>query len=82
MGPRPIEHDPKNRDSYFVTLENDKGQQHTIWGVDLERAMKEAAPEIGDKIGLEHRDRRRSAFRTADGRAQFVEGAGRRRAGL
>jgi hypothetical protein len=41
-------------DSYFVTLENDKGEQRTLWGVDLERAMKEAAPEIGEKIGLQH----------------------------
>ncbi len=54
-GTAPYEHDPKNRDSYFVTLENDRGQKHTVWGVDLERAMKEAAPDIGDRIGLEHR---------------------------
>ncbi len=53
-GKAPYENDPKNRDSYFVTLENDRGQQHTTWGVDLERAMKDAAPEIGAKIGLEH----------------------------
>lgn len=54
-GAAPYEHQPGKSDSYFVTLENDKGQRNTIWGVDLERAMKEAAPEIGDKIGLEHR---------------------------
>jgi len=54
-GAAPYEHQPDKSDSYFVTLENDKGQRHTIWGVDLERAMKEAAPEIGDRIGLEHR---------------------------
>ncbi|GCA53781.1 mobilization protein A [Sinorhizobium sp. KGO-5] len=54
-GTAPYQHDPKNRDSYFVTLENERGQKHTVWGVDLERAMKEAAPEIGSKIGLEHR---------------------------
>ncbi|MEN3145620.1 AAA family ATPase, partial [Ochrobactrum sp. WV_118_8] len=53
-GAAPFEHDPKNSDSYFVTLENDQGQQRTIWGVDLERAMTEASPEIGEKIGLEH----------------------------
>lgn len=53
-GKAPYENDLKNRDSYFVTLENDKGQKHTTWGVDLERAMKDAAPEIGAKIGLEH----------------------------
>ena len=53
-GAAPYEHQPGNSGSYFVTLENDKGQRNTIWGVDLERAMKEAAPEIGDKIGLQH----------------------------
>ncbi len=54
-GVAPYEHQAGKSDSYFVTLENDKGQRNTIWGVDLERAMKEAAPEIGDRIGLEHR---------------------------
>lgn len=56
-GAAPYEHQQGNSQSYFVTLENDKGQRNTIWGVDLERAMKgaERAPEIGDKIGLEHR---------------------------
>ena len=53
-GVAPYEHQPSNRDSYFVTLENDKGEQRTLWGVDLERAMKEAGPEIGEKIGLQH----------------------------
>lgn len=53
-GTAPYEHNPENRDSYYVTLENDKGEQRTIWGVDLERAMKKAAPEIGDRIGLQH----------------------------
>ena len=53
-GAAPYEHDPQKSGSYFVTLENDKGEQRTLWGVDLERAMKEAAPEIGEKIGLQH----------------------------
>ena len=53
-GAAPYEHDPQKSDSYFVTLENDKGEQRTLWGVDLERAMQEAGPEIGDKIGLQH----------------------------
>jgi len=53
-GAAPFEHDPQKSDSYFVTLETDQGQQRTLWGVDLERVMKEAAPEIGDKIGLQH----------------------------
>ena len=53
-GAAPYEHQPVKSDSYFVTLENDKGERRTLWGVDLERAMKEAAPEIGEKIGLQH----------------------------
>ncbi|QTQ85676.1 Ti-type conjugative transfer relaxase TraA [Agrobacterium tumefaciens] len=48
------EHNPQSRDSYFVTLENDKGERHTVWGVDLKRAMRDASPEIGDRIGLQH----------------------------
>lgn len=53
-GAAPFEHKAGNRPSYFVTLENDKGERRTTWGVDLERAMSEAAPEIGEKIGLQH----------------------------
>jgi len=53
----PFEHKEGNSESYFVTLENAKGEQRTLWGVDLERAMKAAkqAPEIGEKIGLQHK---------------------------
>ncbi|SOC48246.1 Ti-type conjugative transfer relaxase TraA [Rhizobium subbaraonis] len=55
-GAAPFEHKEGNSQSYFVTLENDKGERRTLWGVDLERAMKAAkqAPEIGEKIGLQH----------------------------
>ena len=53
-GAAPFEHKDGNRPSYFVTLENDRGERRTTWSVDLERAMTEAAPEIGEKIGLQH----------------------------
>lgn len=53
-GKAPFEHDATNRASYFVTVENAAGERHTTWGVDLERAMAEAAPAIGDTIGLRH----------------------------
>jgi hypothetical protein len=53
-GIAPYEHNPQSRVSYFVTLENDKGERHTVWGVDLKRAMQEASPAIGDRIGLRH----------------------------
>ncbi len=48
------EHNPQSRESYFVTLENDKGERHTVWGVDLKRAMRDASPKIGDRISLHH----------------------------
>ena len=53
-GVAPYENDPENRDSYFVTLENDKGKRHTIWGVDLERAITTSGAQLGQRIGLEH----------------------------
>ncbi|MGK9286651.1 Ti-type conjugative transfer relaxase TraA [Sinorhizobium meliloti] len=53
-GVAPYEHKERNGRSYFVTLENAVGEHHTTWGVDLERAMKEAAPEIGATISLQH----------------------------
>ncbi|WP_286079891.1 Ti-type conjugative transfer relaxase TraA [Agrobacterium sp. MS2] len=53
-GAAPYEHNPQSRESYFVTLENDWGEQRTLWGVDLKRAMQEASPKIGDRIGLQH----------------------------
>ncbi|MCF1485574.1 Ti-type conjugative transfer relaxase TraA [Allorhizobium ampelinum] len=53
-GTAPFEHKVGNRNSYFVTLENAKGERSTTWGVDLERAMKEAAPEIGAMISIRH----------------------------
>lgn len=52
-GRAPFENQPGKRESYFVTLADEKGQRHTVWGVDLERVMREAAPEIGDRIALE-----------------------------
>ncbi len=53
-GAAPYEHNRQARENYFVTLENDKGDQRTVWGVDLKRAMQEASPKIGDRIGLQH----------------------------
>ncbi|WP_457811100.1 Ti-type conjugative transfer relaxase TraA [Sinorhizobium meliloti] len=53
-GVAPYEHTEGKGRSYFVTLENAAGEHHTTWGVDLERAIKEAAPEIGATISLQH----------------------------
>ncbi len=53
-GPAPFEHDAKNRDSYFVTMEKDNGERHTTWGVGLKDAMQAARLEIGSRINLRH----------------------------
>src|SRR5512146_1174505 len=46
-------HDPREPMSYFVKIETPQGDR-TIWGVDLERAMKESLtrPQIGGDVGL------------------------------
>ncbi|TCK19619.1 plasmid mobilization system relaxase [Ancylobacter aquaticus] len=53
-GPASYEHEPSNKMSYFVTLENDKGVRNTVWGVDLERALTASGAEAGAKIELQH----------------------------
>ncbi|QTQ83988.1 Ti-type conjugative transfer relaxase TraA [Agrobacterium tumefaciens] len=53
-GVAPYEHNRQARENYFVTMENDRGERRTVWGVDLKRAMQEASPAIGDRIGLRH----------------------------
>jgi len=65
-GAAPYENDPKNHDSYFVTLETGEGQRHTIWGVDLERAITAAGSGIGDRIGLDYKGSQ--TVRLADGK--------------
>ena len=52
-GRAPYKHDPKAAMSYFVKLKTARGEQ-LVWGVDLERAIKESltAPEHGDEVGL------------------------------
>lgn len=53
-GLAPYENNSRSRESYFVALENDKGEPRTIWGVDLERAITASRAELGDKIRLEY----------------------------
>jgi len=53
-GEAPYEHKSGNRDSYYVTLGYSDGQERTVWGVDLARAIDESKAEIGDRIALKH----------------------------
>ena len=52
-GHAPFKNDPSNPKSYYVTVEKPGGQPHTIWGVDLERAMGEANPAPGALVRIE-----------------------------
>lgn len=49
-GEAPFENDPKKRRSYFVTTRDANGDTHTVWGVDLERAVAESGAQIGDAV--------------------------------
>lgn len=53
-GEAPYEHKPGSRKSYYVTLGYSDGQERTVWGVDLARAMDASDARIGDRIGLKH----------------------------
>lgn len=67
------QHAPSAPVSYFVKLETSRGD-HTIWGVDLERAFKESLtqPSIGDHVGLrslrQDAVKVKTAARDADGK--------------
>jgi hypothetical protein len=72
-GAAPYLHDPQNATSYFVRIETQNGERD-VWGVDLQRALKESLtrPQVGDEIGI--RALRRDAVKVsrpeldADGR--------------
>lgn len=57
-GPAPYDHNPKNKESYFVTVEDDNGHSRTVWGKDLPRSLAEAGAMPGDKISLVDADRK------------------------
>ncbi|MBQ9184103.1 MAG: hypothetical protein IJ143_10080, partial [Neisseriaceae bacterium] len=42
-----------NKDSYFATLQNPDGTKNTLWGRDIERAIKESGAEVGDRVSLQ-----------------------------
>lgn len=54
-GHAPYKHDAKNDPSYFATLENEKGDKHTIWAKDLERTLKEQNIIKNDDIVLTYK---------------------------
>lgn len=51
-GSAPYDHNPKNKDNYYATLESADGQTRTVWGKGLERSIADAAAQPGDMISL------------------------------
>ena len=51
-GPAPYQHDDALSPSYFVSIASEDGRVATHWGLDLERALKEARAAVGDRIRL------------------------------
>lgn len=48
--------DERQEKSYFVRIQTPSGRVHTIWGLDLERAVKQSLSNvrIGDEVGIKH----------------------------
>lgn len=56
-GKAPFNNNPNEKASYFVTLNTAAGQK-TVWGIDLERAMRIASPQKGEDIAIHHHGKR------------------------
>ena len=52
-GRAPYLHEPEQPMSYYATIRTPRGER-TVWGVDLERSLKEAVsqPQVGDEVVL------------------------------
>lgn len=50
--------DKDEKPNYYVKYRNDKGEEKTVWGVDLERAIRESKTELGQRIELENKGRK------------------------
>ena len=55
-GPAPFENDPENQQSYFARLRTQEGDR-TVWGVDLQRAIRDGRAQVGDDIAIEYKGR-------------------------
>jgi hypothetical protein len=62
-GAAPFQHDDANAPSYFVSLRSPTGDMATYWGKDLERAMREAGADVGDRVQLARRGKRKMQVR-------------------
>jgi hypothetical protein len=57
-GSAPYLHNPARSDSYFVVFRDQLGIDQAVWGVDLERAMRESGAGVGQPVALENLGKR------------------------
>jgi hypothetical protein len=63
-GGAPYQHNPARSDSYYVVFRDDAGIDQVVWGVDLQRAVREANAQIGQQVTLENLGKRLVVVRT------------------
>lgn len=51
-GAAPYQNKEGGSKSYFVTTQDDKGKEKTVWGKDLERALEDSGAQIGDHVDM------------------------------
>jgi hypothetical protein len=57
-GRAPFQHNPARSASYYAVFRDAAGDDHVLWGVDLERAVFEAQAAVGQEVTLENLGRR------------------------
>ena len=57
-GGAPYQHNPARSDSYYVVFRDETGTDQVVWGVDLERAVREANAQIGQQVALDNLGKR------------------------
>lgn len=57
-GRAPYQHNPARSDSYYVVFRDEAGIDQVVWGVDLERAVREANAQFGQHVTLENLGKR------------------------
>lgn len=51
-GVAPYKHDPKAKGSYYATLKDERGQERTVWGKDIQRAIEASGLDVGSRVSL------------------------------
>jgi hypothetical protein len=76
-GAAPYKHDKDNADSYYVSYRESDGATKTVWGKDLERAIRDSGVEPGEALTLENLGSRpvtvNRSIKDAEGKVVGVE---------